>query len=121
MSYRGYHQTYASSRSYARANNRSTQAAVSRAYFDRQEAETEKGRAICADLRVGDRVSYCHEDGFVLHLTVTDITPTRITTVQTDNPERVWSFFGAESLYPAKYGNCHVTWPAMLKKEDDAV
>lgn len=118
MSYRGHHHNYASSRSYARANCGKTRADVSRAYLDRRGKETEKGRSICASLEVGDPVFYCHEDGFCLNLRVTGITPDRITTVQTDGSGRVWAFGGVKSLYPAKHGNCHVTWPAMLELDD---
>lgn len=112
------HQSYASARSYARANNAQTRKGVTEAYFARREAEAEKGRAICRNLHVADCVEYCHEDGFDLHLTIVDITPLKIVTREIARPERQWIFGGSESLYPAKLGSCHVTWPAMLTLDD---
>jgi hypothetical protein len=116
--YQRNHHSYASARSYAWANNAQTRKGVTEAYFARREAEAEKGRAICRNLHVGDYVEYCHEDGFDLHLIIVEITPLKIVTRERMHTERQWIFGGPESLYPAKFGSCHVTWPAMLTLED---
>lgn len=114
--YRGYHNT--SARSYARYQNKAARQTRAQSYLERREKERQEGQAFCEKLKVGDLVSYCHQDDFTLHLRVIEITPTKITTVETAHPERHWLFGGQNSLYPAKYGSCDVAWPAMLTFEN---
>lgn len=86
-----------------------------RAYKKREEEEILQGRLICEELKIGDKVSYEHEQGFTLQLEIISITNMRICG-KSLNTDQIWCFGGKDSFYPAKYGYADKTWPAKLVK-----